>query len=129
MRLKKKLATVGVAALVALAGTAIGAAVLPAAPASAEVLINYPGAAVKVGHTFTVGDWFQQWSGGSRWFATTVYSPTGARVFRETGYAPSTHWDMWTIRASRSGRYKVLYETRRSNGRDLSTWYTVTARR
>jgi hypothetical protein len=128
MGLKKKLATTGVAALIGLTGTAIGAAVLPAAPASAEVLINYPGPSVKVGHTFTVGDWFQQWSGGSRWFTTTVYSPTGSRVFHETGYAPSTHWDMWTIRATRSGAYKVRYETRRSNGRDLSTWYTVNAR-
>ena len=80
MRIKKKLATTGVAALIGLTGTAVGAAVLPAAPASAEVLINYPGTAVKVGHTFTVGDWFQQWSGGSRWFSTTVYGPTGARV-------------------------------------------------
>src|ERR1700749_850591 len=73
MRIKKKLATTGVAALIGLTGTAV---VLPAAPASAEVLINYPGTAVKVGHTFTVGDWFQQWSGGSRWFSTTVYGPT-----------------------------------------------------
>ncbi|MBV9796272.1 MAG: hypothetical protein JO016_20310 [Actinobacteria bacterium] len=129
MRLKKKLTTTGVAALVGLAGTAVGAAVLPAAPASAQVLINYPGTTVKVGHSFTVGDWFQQWSGGSRWFTTAVYGPTGTRVFHITGYAPSTHWDMWSVKATRSGTYKVLYETRRGNGHDLSTWYTVKAYR
>lgn len=128
MRIKRKLAGAGVAALIGLTGTAVGAAVLPAAPASAEVLINYPGPSVRTGHTFTVGDWFQQWSGGSRWFATTVYGPTGARVFHQTGYAPSTHWDMWTVKATRPGDYKVLYETRRSTGRVLSTWYTVSAR-
>jgi|HubBroStandDraft_3_1064219.scaffolds.fasta_scaffold905052_1 hypothetical protein len=129
MRIKKKLATTGVAALIGLTGTAVGAAVLPAAPASAEVLINYPGTAVKVGHTFTVGDWFQQWSGGSRWFSTTVYGPTGARVFRATGYAPSTHWAMWPIRATRPGGYQICYETRRSDGRLISTTYSVRAYR
>src|ERR1700761_4832222 len=115
MRIKKKLATTGVAALIGLTGTAVGAAVLPAAPASAEVLINYPGTAVKVGHTFTVGDWFQQWSGGSRWFTTDVYGPTGTRVFHQTGYAPSPHWALWTIKAPPPGRSQVRYETRRSN--------------
>jgi hypothetical protein len=129
MHLKRKLAATGVAGLVGLAGTAAGAAVLPAAPASAQVLVNYPGTTVKVGHTFTVGDWFQQWSGGSRWFTTTVYSPAGARVFHEAGYAPSAHWDMWTIRATRTGSYKVLYETRRADGHALYSWYTVKAHR
>jgi hypothetical protein len=125
-RVKAKLAAVGLACM---ACTGIGAAVLPATPASATVLINYPGTSVKVGHTFTVGDWFQQWSGGSRWFTTNVYSPTGARIFHEVGYAPSAHWDLWAIKAARTGTYRVMYEVRRHGGRDAYAWYTVTSHR
>jgi hypothetical protein len=125
-RLRAKLAAAGVASL---ACTGIGAAVLPAVPASAEVLINYPGTSVRVGHTFTVGNWFQPASGGSRWFTTSVYSPTGARIFHEVGYAPSTHWDLWPIKATRTGNYKVRYEVRRHDGHDAYAWYTVKSHR
>ena len=64
-------------------------------------------------------------SGGSRWFTTSVYSPTGARIFHEVGYAPSTHWDLWPIKATRTGNYKVRYEVRRHDGHDAYAWYTV----
>jgi hypothetical protein len=128
-RIKRKLTVAGMTGLLGLGGTAIGAAVLPAAPASAQVLINYPATSVKVGHTFSVGDWFQPVSGGSRWFTTAVYSPTGVRVLHEVGYAPSTRWDFWTIRATRTGSYHVEYQTRRQNGHVLTTWYTVKAHR
>ena len=100
-----------------------------AAPASAEVLVNYPGTSVRVGHTFTVGNWFQPASGGSRWFTTSVYSPTGTRIFHEVGYAPSTHWDLWPIKATRTGNYKVRYEVRRHDGHDAYAWYTVKSHR
>ncbi len=116
-------------AVAACAGIGIGAAVVPASPASALVLINEPGTSVTVGHTFTVGDWYQEYSGGSRWFTTSVYGPSGARVFRETGYAPSSHWDFWRIRAARTGRYRVRYEFRMHGGRDGNIWYTVRAHR
>lgn len=97
--------------------------------AAALVLINEPAGSVKVGHTFTVGDWFQEYSHGSRWFTTNVYSPSVARLFHETGYAPSSHWDFWNIKATRPGAYKVRYEFRLRNGRDGFLWYTVKARR
>ena len=125
-RLRAKLAAVGVACA---ACTGIGAAILPAAPASATVLINYPGTSVRVGHTFTVGDWFQQLSGGSRWFTTSVYSPAGARILHAVGYAPSAHWDFWAIKATRTGTYRVMYEVRRHDGRDAYAWYTVKSHR
>jgi hypothetical protein len=128
-RIKRKLTVAGLTGLLGLGGTAIGAAVLPAAPASALVLANYPGSSVTVGHTFTVGDWFQQWSGGSRWFTTSVYSPTGARILHEVGYAPSAHWDFWAIRATRTGAYHVEYQARGRGGRVTTSWYTVKAHR
>jgi hypothetical protein len=128
-RLKAKLAAVGLACLACLACTGIGAVILPATPASAMVLVNYPGTSVRVGHTFTVGDWFQQSSGGSRWFTTNVYSPTGARIFHEVGYAPSAHWDFWAIKATRTGTYRVMYEVRSRPGHDTYAWYTVKSHR
>jgi len=116
------------AALMLTAGAA-AAVILPAGMASAKVLVNYPGTSVKVGHTFQVGDWYQEASGGSRWFTTNVYSPTGARIFQEIGYAPSGHWDFWNIRATRTGHYTVMYESRLRSGRDTYTRFTVTAYR
>jgi hypothetical protein len=120
---------ISVAAVALTASAGAGAVALPASPASAVVLISYPGTSVKVGHTFTVGDWFQQFSGGSRWFTTNVYSPSGARVLHETGYAPSTHWDLWNVRATRTGNYKVMYEYRLRNGHNGFAWYTVRSHR
>ena len=117
------------AALALTACAGVGAVVLPASPASAVVLVNYPGTSVKVGHTFTVGDWYQQFSGGSRWFTTNVYSPSGTRVLDKTGYAPSTHWDLWTVKATRTGNYKVMYEYRLRSGRNGYVWYTVRSHR
>jgi hypothetical protein len=93
------------------------------------VVINDPAPSVRVGHTFTVGDWFQQWSGGSRWFTTNVYSPAGTRIFHEAGYAPNTHWDFWSIRATRPGTYRVRYEIRLHNGRDDYGWFNVRSHR
>jgi hypothetical protein len=127
--MKRLTARISAAALAVTACAGAGAAALPASPASALVLINEPGTSVKVGHTFTVGDWFQEYSGGSRWFTTNVDSPSGARVFHETGYAPSSRWDFWNIRATRTGTYKVMYEFRRHGGRDGFIWYTVRAHR
>jgi hypothetical protein len=127
--MKRISARISATALAVAACAGGGAALLPASPASALVLINEPAASVKAGHTFTVGDWFQEYSGGSRWFATNVYSPSGARVFHEVGYAPSSHWDFWNIRATRIGSYKVRYEFRLRNGHDGYFWYTVKSHR
>jgi hypothetical protein len=125
-RLRAKLSAIGLAVA---SGAVTGAALLPATPAAAMVVINDPAQSVRVGHTFTVGDWFQQWSGGSRWFTTNVYSPTGTRIFHEVGYAPSTHWDFWSIRATRPGDYRVMYEIRLHNGHDDYGWFTVRSHR
>jgi hypothetical protein len=127
--MKRISARISAAALAVAACAGAGAALVPAPRASALVLINEPAASVKAGHTFTVGDWFQEYSGGSRWFMTNVYSPSGARVFHKVGYAPSSHWGFWNIRATRTGRYKVMYEFRLRNGHDGYLWYTVNSHR
>ncbi|HWG14051.1 MAG TPA: hypothetical protein VG268_12340 [Streptosporangiaceae bacterium] len=56
-RLKARISAIGLAVA---SGAVAGAALLPATPASAMVVISDPAPSVRVGHTFTVGDWFQQ---------------------------------------------------------------------
>jgi hypothetical protein len=118
----KKLISIAALALMISGSAAVAAT---ATPASATVLINYPGTSVKVGHTFKVGDWYQQASGGSRWYSTSVYSPSGSRVLHKTGYAPSSSWKFWNIKATRTGNYKVRYDIGQGNGHYRSFWYTV----
>jgi hypothetical protein len=118
----KKLISIAALALMISGSAAVAAT---ATPASATVLINYPGTSVKVGHTFKVGDWYQQASGGSRWYSTSVYSPSGSRVLHKTGYAPSSSWKFWNIKATRTGNYKVRYDIGQGNRHYRSFWYTV----
>ena len=118
----KKLISAAALALMISGSAAVAAT---ATPASATVLVNYPGTSVKVGHTFKVGDWYQQASGGSRWYSTSVYNPSGSRVLHKTGYASSSSWKLWNIKAIRTGNYKVRYDIGQGNGHYLSFWYTV----
>jgi hypothetical protein len=78
-------------------------------PARADVLVNQPASSVLVGNTFRVGVWYQQFSGGSRWYSVAVYNPAGHRVLNERGYAPSAHWRFWKIRAQMAGKYLTVY--------------------
>lgn len=81
-----------------------GAAVRPAV-----VLVNQPVSSVCVGKTFTVGVWFQRFSGGSRAYRVAVYSPRGVRVLYKHGLASSAHWRFWKVRAVRAGKYRTVY--------------------
>jgi hypothetical protein len=83
--------------------------VASAAPADAMVLVNQPASSVCVGHTFKVGVWYQQYSGGSRAYRVAVYSPSGKRLLYKHGRASSSHWRYWKVRATRLGKYHTVY--------------------
>lgn len=78
-------------------------------PARADVLVNQPASSVRVGNTFRVGVWYQQYSGGSRWYSVAVYNPAGHRILNQHGSAPSTHWRFWKIQARTTGKYLTVY--------------------
>ena len=62
-----------------------------------------------LGKAFTVGVWYQEFSGGSRAYRVVVYSPSGARIFDRRGLGPSAQWAFWTIRTSQAGEYRTVY--------------------
>ncbi len=78
-------------------------------PASATVLFNQPAARVCIGHTFKVGVWYQQFSGGSRKYRVTVRNPSGKVVLYRHGRAPTSRWIFWHVRAGEVGRYHTVY--------------------
>lgn len=83
--------------------------VASAAPADAMVLVNQPASSVCVGHTFKVGVWYQQYSGGSRAYRVAVYGPAGKRLLYKHGRAIAAHWRFWKVRAARPGKYHTVY--------------------
>jgi hypothetical protein len=80
------------------------------------VLVNQPASKVCVGSRFTVGVWYQSFSGGSRAYRIAVYNPKGWLVFWTKGYASSTAWRFWHIRAWRTGTFRTVYHTKNSSG-------------
>jgi hypothetical protein len=109
-------------------GVAVTAATAATASASAPansavpgirpevVLVNQPASRVCVGSRFTVGVWYQSYSGGSRAYKIAVYNPKGWLVFWTKGYASSTAWRLWHIRAWRKGTFRTVYHTKNSSG-------------
>ena len=97
----------GAVTLLTVFGIVIGAAT----KASAVVLVNQPRARVCVGHTFRVGVWYQQFSGGSRRYRVTVYNPQWHLILHKTGRAPSSHWLFWRVTAAQTGDYHITYRT------------------
>ncbi len=79
------------------------------------VLINQPESKVCVRSRFTVGVWYQSFSGGSRAYRIAVYNPKGWLVFRKSGYATTT-WQFWHIRAWRTGNFRTVYHTKNTSG-------------
>ncbi len=77
----------------------------------ADVLVNQPVGSVCVGKTFTVGVWYQSFSGNSRAYRIDVYNPHGTRVLFKHGKAPSSAWRFWRVRAKLAGRYRTVYWT------------------
>jgi hypothetical protein len=112
-------------------GTAVAAAAAgqhssaPAAPG--VVLINRPARSICVGHTFTVGVWFQQASGGSRAYRVAISGPRHRRFFYRYGRAPLNHWRFWKVLAGRIGIYRIIYSGHRPGS---TTWsrFLVTTR-
>jgi hypothetical protein len=76
-----------------------------------DMLVNQPASSVCIGKTFTVGVWYQQFSGGSRSYRVDVYSPRGVRVLYKHGRAPSSNWTFWNVRAKLPGKYRTVYWT------------------
>ena len=66
-----------------LASSAAGAG--PAKPA--VVLVNQPVKALCAGHKFTVGVWYQKFSGGSRAYRISIRGPRHLRFFYRSGMA------------------------------------------
>ncbi len=116
------LARLALAATAAIALTAAGAGPFMAGTALAAggpavsspvvantVLVNQPAARVCTGATFKVGIWYQKFSGGSRAYRVSVYSPRGKRVLYRHGDASAAHWRFWKVRATRAGKYRTVY--------------------
>jgi hypothetical protein len=100
----------GVAATAATASVASGAAASHSTRETpATVLVNDPASSVCIGRAFTVGVWYQAFSGGSRAYRVVVDSPSGARIFDRHGLASSAQWAFWTIRTSQAGEYRTVY--------------------
>jgi hypothetical protein len=79
------------------------------------VLINQPASKVCVGSRFTVGVWYQSFSGGPWAYRIAVYNPKGWLVFWKSGYA-TTAWQFWHIRAWRTGNFRTVYHTKNTSG-------------
>jgi hypothetical protein len=107
----------------AAAATARAAVTSAGSPANAAlvttpdvVLINQPASRVCAGNRFTVGVWYQQFSGGSRAYRVLVYNTSGTLIFYRSGLASPTAWALWHIRASRVGNYHTTYKVKNSSG-------------
>ena len=87
------------------------------------LLVNQPAASVCVGHTFTVGVWFQR-SGGSRAYRVAISGPRHVRFFYRHGLAPSSHWQFWKVRVGRRGTYITTYS---GHWRHSGSWDTYRA--
>lgn len=99
-----------------------------AAMTPAVVLINQPASRVCAGSKFTVGTWYQSFSGGSRAYRIAVYNPKGWLVFWRKGYASSTSWRLWHIRAWRTGKFRTIYHTKNSRGQWIKYVAVTTSR-
>jgi hypothetical protein len=127
-----------VVALVSLAPS-VAATTASAATASARdssaprmtpdvVLVNQPASRVCVGNRFTVGVWYQSFSGGPRAYRVAVYNPKGWLVFWTRGQAPSSAWRFWHILAWRTGKFRTVYHTKNNSGQWARYVATTTAR-
>ena len=107
------------------AATGAGAAIATAAPASAEVLVNYDGGSIYLGQSLKVGGWYQQFSGGPTGYWEGVWSyPQNRWIFTHSGQASSSYWQFWWVRPSVRGTYATVYGTS-YNGRNYRTvFYT-----
>jgi hypothetical protein len=99
---------------------------LPLAPAKpAVVLVNQPVKALCAGHKFTVGVWYQKFSGGSRAYRISISGPRHLRFFYRSGMASAAHWQMWKVRAGRRGQYRIVYSGHKPGSAKWSKYRVV----
>jgi hypothetical protein len=97
--------------------------------APAVVLVNQPARSICVGHTFTVGVWYQQISGGSRAYRVAISGPRHRRFFYRYGRAPLRHWRFWKVRAGRIGIYRIIYSGHRPGSATWTRFLVITRAR
>jgi hypothetical protein len=91
---------------------AVAAAVaVSASVAAADVLVNAPAPSVACGQSFTVGVWYQSYSGGPRWAHITVRTEVGALVWSKNVAAATTTWRYWHLTRPCGTRSVVTYVT------------------
>jgi hypothetical protein len=93
-----------------LAALAATVAVSPSV-AAADVLINAPAPSVACGQSFTLGVWYQSFSGGPRWAHITVRTGVGALVWSRNVASATTTWRYWHLTRPCGTRYVVTYVT------------------
>lgn len=95
----------------------------PAAPA--VVLVNQPVHSICSGHRFTVGVWYQSFSGGSRAYKVSIWGPRRLRFFFRHGLASAKHWRFWKVKAGRRGRYRVVYSGHRPGSKKWTRFQII----
>ncbi len=113
-------AIMSAAVVVAPSGTATGA---PAAPS--VVLVNQPVHTLCSGHKFTVGVWYQAFSGGSRAYRISIWGPRHRRFFYRYGLASAKRWRFWKVTAGRRGRYRIVYSGHRPGSKKWSRYRII----
>ncbi len=118
-----------------LAGAAIASAIIAmalstttatAATAARDVvLVNQPVSTLCSGHEFTVGVWYQAFSGGSRAYRISVWGPRHIRFFYRHGLASAKRWRFWKVTAGRRGRYRIVYSGHRPGSRKWSRYQVI----
>jgi hypothetical protein len=118
-----------------LAGAAIASAVVAIAPSAMAataataardvVLVNQPVNTLCSGHKFTVGVWYQAFSGGSRAYRISIWGPRHIRFFYRDGLASARHWRFWRVTAGRRGRYRIVYSGHRPGSRKWSRYQVI----
>jgi hypothetical protein len=114
------MAVMSAAVVVAPSGAATAA---PAA--SSVVLVNQPVHTLCSGHKFTVGVWYQAFSGGSRAYRISIWGPRRIRFFYRYGLASARHWRFWKVKAGRRGRYRVVYSGHRPRSKKWSRYRII----
>jgi hypothetical protein len=109
------------------AGTVLTAAA-SAPSASADVLINYDGGTISLGHSLDVGVWYQSFSGGPTGYWEGVWSyPQSKWIFTHSGHASSSAWQEWSVKPTHRGKYATVYNTS-YNGRNYRSVFYTTVR-
>jgi hypothetical protein len=92
-----------------IASSLVGGLLGLAPAAHADVLINAPRQKVCLHRAIKLGVWYQEQSGGPRWFRVRVRSPRGKTVFFTRGKASPDRWHYWRYWTERRGTYRVNY--------------------